>query len=159
MRMGVVLVWACLATIVLIGAGIFGTLVVSGRVSFVASPTPSTTPVVEVTPVIDTSYSVLVLNATGEAGLATEAKDTLLARGWSDANVTAGNASSSDFPTTTVYYAVPAAEAAARGLADLLGASETALDPDYPLPGTPATQLTVVLGLDRVNGGSPSPTP
>jgi hypothetical protein len=99
--------------------------------------------------VVDTSYSVLVLNGTPQDGLATQLKDELVGQGWTESNVIASNAGDREFATTTVYYAAPEAEAAARGLADLIGAADVILDAEYPLPGTAATQLTVVIGLDR----------
>jgi hypothetical protein len=156
MRAGVVLLWAIAATIVLIALGIFGSLIASGRVSLFPTASPAAEPTVSVAPVVDTSYTVLVLNATDEQGLATQTKDTLLAQGWAEQDVTAGSAGGT-FETTTVYYATDEAYAAALGLADLVGATEVQYDPDYPLPGTPETQLTVVLGTGQL--ASPTPAP
>lgn len=156
MRAGVVLLWAIVATIVLIGVGIFGSLIASGRVTLFPSPTPTAEPTAEIVPVVDTSYTVLVLNATDEQGLATQMKDTLLSNGWAEQNVTAGGAGGT-FETTTVYYASEDAYPAALGLAEIVGATEVQFDPDYPLPGTAATQLTVVLGTGQLS--TPAPTP
>jgi hypothetical protein len=144
------LAWALAATVVLVVVGIFASMIWQGKIVLFPTPAPSISIVPTAEPVVDTSYTVLVLNGTPEEGQATLAKDELVANGWPEANVLAGNAGNRAFPVTTVYYAAPEAEGPARGLADLIGATEIALDPDYPLPGTPATQLTVVLGLDRI---------
>lgn len=160
MRGWVVLLWAALATVVLIGIGIFGTLLASGRIELAPTPTPTVEPVPEVTPVVDVNYDVLILNATPEQGLATQLKDVVVTAGWSDDKVTAGEAGSQDFPTTTVFYVDAADEAAAAGLAEVIGGAATEQSDAY-LPSTPdARQLTVVIGLDRTAAGSsPTPTP
>ncbi|HEX5728022.1 MAG TPA: LytR family transcriptional regulator, partial [Microbacterium sp.] len=75
MRGWVVFLWAALATIVLVALGIFGTLLVTGRVALFPTPEPTVAPLPIVTPVVDTTYEVLVLNATPEPGLATQMKD------------------------------------------------------------------------------------
>lgn len=157
MRGWVVFLWALVATLVLVTLGIFGTLIASGRIVLAPEPTPSATPVPTITPVVDTSYTVVVLNATPQSGLANQTKDTIVSAGWAPETVTAGEAGTDNFPTTTVYYVTAEAEPAALGLAQVLGGAATVLDPDYPLPGTAATQLTVVLGLDQI--ATPTPTP
>ncbi len=167
MRGGVVFLWALAATIVLIALGIFGTLIVSGKVTLFPTPTPSATPTPVVTPVIDTTYTVLVLNATPETGLATQFRDKIVAAGWPADNVSASGAGSTDFPTTTVYYALPSDQAAALGLAQVVGGAAVAQSNAYQAtddPGTPddesqAKQLTVVIGVDSTTSGSPAPTP
>jgi hypothetical protein len=150
--------WALAATIVLFGVGIFANLIWQGKIVLFPEPAPSISVIPTAPAVVDTSYTVLVLNGTPEEGQATLVKDELVANGWAEGNVLAGNAGDRAFPATTVYYAAPEAEGAARGLAGVIGATEVVLDPEYPLPGTPATQLTVVLGLDRV-AGETSPPP
>lgn len=140
----------------LVAIGIVSTLALSGRPSPQAPPVATGTPTPTVTPVLDTSYSVLVLNATSTAGLATSMKDRLVHAGWQSQLVTAGDASSS-YPTTTVYYARAGDQAAAEGLARLVGARHLAVSDRYLPSGDPgAKQLTVVLGTDLV--ASPSPT-
>ncbi|NYE19572.1 LytR C-terminal domain-containing protein [Microbacterium immunditiarum] len=164
MRGWVVLLWALLATAVLMTVGIFGTLVAQGRIVLAPEPEPTVEPTPVVTPVVDTSFSVLVLNATPESGLATRTKDEIVAAGWAADAVTAGEAGADDFPETTVYYAFPADEAAAAGLADVIGGARVAMDATYQPPDDPNTpddesqtkQLVVVLGLDRV---APPETP
>lgn len=160
MRGWVVLLWAALATVVLIAIGIFGTLLASGRIELAPTPTPTAAPTPEVTPVIDNSYDVMILNATPEQGLATQLKDVVVTAGWSDDTVTAGEAGSQDFPTTTVFYVDPADEAAAAGLAGVIGGATIEQSEAYP-PSSPDTpQLTIVIGLDRTAAGqSPAPTP
>ena len=143
-------VWALAATAVLVVVGIFGSMIWQGKIVLFPTPAPTVAVIPTAEPVVDTSYTVLVLNGTPEEGQATLAKDELVANGWPEGNVLAGNAGERAFPLTTVYYAAPEAEGAARGLAGVIGATEVVLDPEYPLPGTPVTQLTVVLGLDRI---------
>lgn len=161
MRGWIVFLWAAVATMVLVAVGIFGTLVASGKVTLFPTPVPTATPIATVTPVIDTSYTVLVLNATPEEGLATTVKDQIVTAGWSADAVLASQAGSQDFPTTTVYYPFPEDEGAARGLADAIGGAEVAQSDAYQVvddPDTPADesrQLAVVVGLDRV----PTPEP
>lgn len=156
MRAWVVFLWAALATIVLVAVGIFGSLILSGRVVLFPTPTPTMTPAPVVTPVIDTTIPVLVLNATPETGLATQLKDVITAAGWAIDSVNASDAGSQDFEETTVYYAFPEDEAAALGLAQVIGGAQVAQTDVYQNPENPeAKQLTVVIGLDRTAAGVP----
>lgn len=160
MRGWVVLLWAALATVVLIAVGIFGTLIASGRIQFAPEPTPTVTPVPQVTPIIDTSYQVQILNATPEDGLATQLKDVIVAAGWPDESVLASGAGSQDFPVTTVFYVGADDEAAAAGLAEVIGGAAIEQSEAYAPVDPAVKQLTVVIGLDRTAGGaSPAPTP
>ncbi|WP_345799841.1 LytR C-terminal domain-containing protein [Microbacterium sp. AZCO] len=170
MRGWVVFLWAVLATIVLVAVGIFGTLIASGRIVLFPTPSPTPTPVATIAPVVDTSYAVLVLNATPEDGLATQTRDQIIAAGWPADSVTAGGSGATDFAETTVYYAFPEDEAAARGLAEqVLGGAKVAQSDVYQPQDDPNTadvdesakkQLVVVLGLDRTaNPPSATPTP
>jgi LytR cell envelope-related transcriptional attenuator len=159
MRAGVVLFWALLATVVLVTVGIFGTLLTTGRIVLFPTPEPTVTPLPVVTPVVDTTYAVLVLNATPEEGLATQMKDVVVAAGWAEDTVSAGEAGSTDFPETTIYYYLPADEAAAAGLAQTIGGAKLAQSDVYqPVDDPEAKQLTIVIGLDRT-ANPPSPTP
>jgi hypothetical protein len=160
------LLWCLGAVIVLTLAGVFISMIGSGRVVLFPPPTPTPTPEAIVVPVIDTSYSVLVLNATGERGSATAVKDLLVAAGWPPESVLPSQAGS-DFPTTTVYYPLPEDEAAALGVVDVIGGGSIEQSTAYlPVddPGTTEVdesavkQLTVVLGRDRVPGSAPAPS-
>lgn len=161
MRGWVVLLWAVLATIVLIALGIFGTLLASGRIELFPTPEPTVEPLPVVTPVVDTSYGVLILNATPEQGLATQLKDVVVAAGWAEETVSASEASANDFAETTVYYVGAEDEAAALGLADVIGGAHVEQSDVYQPVGDPeAKQLAIVIGLDRTSTPpSASPTP
>lgn len=156
MRRGIVLLWSALATIALITIGIFGTLVASGRVELFPAPIPTATPTPVVTPVIDTSYSVLILNATPQSGLATQLKDVVVQAGWAADTVSAGEAGSDDFAVTTIYYLSAQDEAAAAGLAEVIGGAEIEQSEVYQPADVARKQLTIVIGVDRTV--DPSPT-
>lgn len=166
LRGGAVLLWASLATVALIGLGIFGTLLATGRISIAPSPTATVTVAPTAEAVLDTSYTVLVLNATPQAGLAGAMRDEIIAAGWSGDDVTAGEAGSEDFETTTIYYALPEDEGAARGLAEVLGGVPVELSQAYQPVDDEATdadesvlkQLVVVIGLDRVEAADDAST-
>ena len=160
MRGWVVLLWAALATIILIAIGIFGTLLASGRIEIFPTPSPTAAPTAAVTPVVDTSYQVVILNATPEQGLATQMKDVVVAAGWPDGSVLPSDASSDDFAQTTVYYVGAEDQAAAAGLAGVIGGARIEQSEVYQ-PASPDTkQLTIVIGLDRTAAGqTPTPTP
>ena len=159
LRGGAIFLWAAAATLVLIAAGVFGTLVASGRIDLSPpAPTSTATPEPEVTPVVDTTFDVLVLNATPVQGLAIRLTDDIIAAGWDSSQVLAGEASSHDFRTTTVYYPNPEDEAAAAGLAGVIGGAQIEESADY-LQSPDQRQLTIVIGLDRVATPSPTPTP
>ncbi|WP_159501322.1 LytR C-terminal domain-containing protein [Microbacterium sp. 18062] len=168
MRAGATVLWALVATILLVGIGIFGSLIASGRVTLFPAASPSATVGPEVEPEVDTSFSVNVLNATGEQGLATTLKDQIVAAGWNADTVFASQASVTDFPQTTVYYAFPADEAAAKGIAQVIGGAEVAQSDVYQPQDDPETGdvdesqaklLTVVIGLDRTEAGADSSSP
>lgn len=160
----VVFLWAALATVVLIIVGIFGVLVASGRISLGSEPAPTPT-VEETTPaVIDTSYSVVVLNGTADEGLAGNLRDRIVELGWPGDAVQTGDSDTTDFETTTVYYRGPEDQQAAQGLADAIGGAQIAEDdflqptddPNTPDDESAEKRLVVVIGLDRAAG---QPTP
>ncbi|MEV8266990.1 LytR C-terminal domain-containing protein [Microbacterium sp. NPDC076911] len=160
MRGWVVLLWAALATIVLITVGIFGTLIASGRIELGApEPTATVEPTPEVEAVVDTSFDVVILNATPESGLATQLKDVVVAAGWADEMVTASEAGSQDFAETTVYYLNDEDEAAALGLANVIGGAAVAQTDVYQPATADEQQLTVVIGADRTSSDTATPTP
>nr|WP_184752912.1 LytR C-terminal domain-containing protein [Microbacterium thalassium] len=152
--------WAAAATVVLTIVGVFATMVVSGRIELAPEPEPTitATPVPTVEPAVDTAYQVLILNATPKEGLATQTKDVVLGAGWSSSDVTAGEAGSQDFAETTVYYLDAEDEAAALGLAEVVGGARVEQSDVYQAAVEGSSQLTVVLGLDRIEQ-SPSATP
>ncbi len=148
--------WALAATIALVALGVFGLFLlndrlnfdVSGRQAGTATPTtpaetPTAIPIVE--PTVDPSLSVTVLNGTPGAGVAMAVGDTLTAAGWTVGS--RSNANTEDVPTTIVYYADPALEGAARGVASSLPGSGILLSSDFADSGA---ALTVVVGNDYV---------
>ena len=160
LRGGAVLLWSALATLVLVGVGIFGTMVATGRVTLFPPPEPSVSVVPTAEPTLDVSYKVTILNATPESGLAGSLANTLVAAGWNADDVNAGEAGSQDFARTTVFYTAPADEGAARGLAQAIGGADVAISDAYAgLWGDDSPQLVVVIGLDRTTQPLPGSTP
>lgn len=148
----VVLLWAALATVLLTVAGILAFLVLSQRVDIVPGIDPMPEP--SVSPVVDTSYTVLVLNGTGTQGVAEDVASELVQAGWSDDLVLPSESSVTDFPQTTVYYASPEEEAIAHGIAEAIGGARVQQSTRYQDPPDPALkEITVVAGLDRVSAG------
>ncbi|MFI8631370.1 LytR C-terminal domain-containing protein [Microbacterium sp. NPDC077663] len=156
LRVGVIVLWSVVATVAIVAAGVLSTMFATGRLDFAPRPESTSTSQV-VAPQIDTSYQVLVLNATPDAALGEAVRSDVIAAGWAEADVEESNASSDDFPTTTVYYGTAADEAAARGLADAIGGAEVSLDDTYQVVappetasagGEPRSQLVVVVGVD-----------
>ncbi|WP_367187413.1 LytR C-terminal domain-containing protein [Microbacterium sp.] len=154
----VVLLWSFVAALVLIIVGIFGSLVVMGRVSLFPEAVPSAAPTPEETGIVDPTISVMVLNGTPDEGLDTQMRDTLINNGWAADNVFAGDSSSQDFATTTVFYVEEADELAAVGLADVLGGAAVQQS-DYYSGQTEdgQKQFTVVIGLDRSTSAPETP--
>lgn len=160
--------WAAIATVVLVAVGTFATLVASGRIVLTPpAPVETVSPTEEVTYPVDTSYSVLVLNATPQAGLAADVSNLVIAAGWAPDTVDIGDAAQTDFETTTVFYPFADAENAARGLAAAIGGAAVSLSDVYQPLDDPDTadvdegqfrQLVIVVGLDRaapVDGEDP----
>lgn len=163
MRGWVTLLWALAATVLIVAVGIFATLVVSGRIQLFPEPTPEPAPVETIDPVIDTTFTVLVLNGTPQHDLATLVGDKVQAAGWAPELVLTGAAGSRDVETTTVYFAAPGDQAAALGLAEVIGGAEVVQNDFYQPGGDPdALQLTVVLGADYLaptSSGTPADAP
>lgn len=146
----VVLLWSFVAALVLIIGGIFGSLVFMGRITLFPEAVPTATPTPVETGVVDTSYSVVILNATPDEGLDTQMRDTLINSGWAADVVFASDSTSQDFSTTTVYYIDDADELAAIGLANLIGGADVEQSDFYADQNTTdQKQLTIVIGLDR----------
>ena len=78
----------------------------------------------------------------------------------------ASTAGVTDLSKTTVYYALPSDEAAARGLTDVIGGAKVGQADIYQLTDDPHTpddesqskQLTVVIGLDHTTSRSSTAT-
>lgn len=151
----VVLLWSFVAALVLVIAGIFGSLIVMGRITPFPEAMPSLTPIPEETGVVDTSYSVMILNATADEGLDEQMREVLITNGWPGETVFASDSTSEDFTTTTVYYVAEDDELAAIGLAGLIGGADVQQS-DFYLGETEEgqKQLTVVIGLDRMSGAA-----
>jgi hypothetical protein len=167
-RGGLVLLWAAIATIVLVALGVFGSMLATGRITLFPTPEPTVSVAPTADAVVDTSFTVTVLNATPQRGLAAAVRDEVIAAGWSADSVIDGDAGSEDFATTTVYYATAADEGAARGLAQAIGGADVQLNAAYQPVDDPNTtdvdesainQLVIVIGLDRTDAGAPSATP
>jgi hypothetical protein len=145
--------WALAATALLIGIGAVGLTVLNNRLNFtipgIQAIAPSETPVEEAVPTAepttDPSASVTVLNGTTGTGVARSVGELLTGAGWTVA--TTSNADTEDVVTTTVYYADPAQEGVARGVAALLPGSEVALADTFANSGA---TVTVVVGADYV---------
>lgn len=142
--------WAALATIVLIGAGVFGLSVINGSISFHGSPatdsaskapsaTPTPTPTI--VPTIDPALTVNVLNGTTTPDLAATAGTKLTAAGIKVGAL--ANADKTDLTQTVVYYSDPKNAGAALGVAQALPGATTAETQDYANTGA---DITVVLG-------------
>ncbi|MFG6504391.1 LytR C-terminal domain-containing protein [Microbacterium sp. P05] len=166
MRGGAIFLWAVAAVVLLTVAGIFATLLISGRISLTPEAEPTAAPAPVVVPVLDTTSTVIVLNASGQPGLATAVKDTLVSAGWPAESVFPGDASSG-FDTTTVYYSLPEDEAAAAGVAEAIGGADVQQssvydaypvedDPDTDTNETDALRFVVVVGADRATGETPT---
>ena len=146
----VVLLWSFVAALVLIVVGIFVALVLMGRINLFPAAEPTIAPTPEVTGVVDTTYSVLVLNATDEEDLGVQLRDTLINNGWPAESVSYGPAGEQDFADTTIYYVSEADELPALGLADVIGGAEIAQSDFYADPSNPEQkQLVIVIGADR----------
>lgn len=155
----VVLLWSFVAALVLIIAGIFGSLVVMGRISLFPEAAPTSAPTPVETGIVDPSISVMILNGTPDEGLDTRMRDTLINNGWAADDVFAGDSSSQDFAATTVFFVDEADELAAIGLANLLGGAAVQQS-DYYSGQTEdgEKQFTVVIGLDRSTSAPETPT-
>ncbi|GAA4486656.1 LytR C-terminal domain-containing protein [Microbacterium panaciterrae] len=153
-----VLLWAAVATVVLIAVGIFAAMVAMDKISFGSAPAPSISPTATPTkPALDTSYAVFVLNGTTATGFATATRDTIVNAGFPGTAVAAADADKQDIAVTTVYYQTPADKAGAEALAALIGATNTAQSDVYANDVVQGQkQLTVVLGLDLAKN---APTP
>lgn len=158
--------WALGVTLLLIAAGVVGLFVLNERLDFAlpggasGTPTPSAAPTdvpppasetptpppaapPAVEPTVDPELGVTVLNGTTGIGVAAGVADVLTDAGWTISGT--GDAASEDIPETVIYYADPALEGAARGVAASIAGSEILLSSDFADSGS---DLTVVIGSD-----------
>lgn len=150
LRAAAPVLWSLAATVTLVAIGIVGVETFSARFSGTASteaaPTAPTEeqPVAEVPAqaVFSADESITVLNGSTADGLATSVADRLRDGGWTVG--TAASAIQDDVGTTTVYYADPLDEGAARGVARALGV-DGGVERSDAFPGS---SLTVVIGND-----------
>jgi len=142
--------WAALATVILVGAGVFGLSLINGAISFTgktptgsatSTPTPTATPTPTVVPTVDPSLTVNVLNGTATAGLGAKVSDVLTAAGWKVGAV--ANADMNTLTDTIVYYADATKEGAALGIAQSLPGARIQNTQDFADSGA---DLTVVIG-------------
>jgi len=155
MRRSRVLLWASIATVVLVAGGIFATLWAGGRFGPGRATSVAPTAVATAEPVVDTSYLVLVLNATPQEGLGSSVSADIIAAGWTDEDVTVGDAGSHDFERTTVFFAREDDEGPARGLAQAIGGADVEMSEAYQDASDESLrQLVVVIGRDRVTEDS-----
>ncbi|MFT4259206.1 LytR C-terminal domain-containing protein [Microbacterium sp.] len=153
----IVLLWSFVAALVLIIGGIFGSLVVMGRIDLFPQAVASAAPTPEETGVIDTSYSVMILNATADGSLDTQMRDIVVNNGWPADIVFASDSTSQDFETTTVFYVEDDDELAAIGLAGLIGGAAVEQSDFYVEQNTTdQKQLTVVIGIDHAGSDEPA---
>lgn len=149
--------WALAATVLLIAIGVGGLFFLNNRLTpdtsglapdaaaptATATPTPTPTPTVQ--PTVDPNLTVTVLNGTLTMGLAGSAGDALGADGWTVGAL--GDAATTDVAETIVYFADPALEGAALGVAESLPGADILLSDDFAESGG---DLTVVVGNDYV---------
>ena len=146
----VALLSAAVAVAVLVVVGTFAAFLATGRITLFPESSQSVAPEPEDTGVVDTSYSVLILNGTPDEGLEARMRDSIINAGWSGSDVFAGTSGNTDFELTTIYYVSDADEAAARGLASVIGGADLVQDDYYADPDDPDDRpLTIVIGLDR----------
>ncbi|MFD5226657.1 LytR C-terminal domain-containing protein [Microbacterium sp. NPDC058342] len=154
----IALLWSAAVAVVLIAVGIFVALVLMGRIELfpAAGPEPQQSP--SVLAEIDTSYRVLILNATSTEGLVDSARQKLLAEGWAGDAVFGSDGSTSEFDETTVFYVEKGDEAAALGLAEVLGGAQVEQSDHYAsLNDSTLPQMTVVIGLDYPGASTATP--
>ncbi|MDN4597556.1 LytR C-terminal domain-containing protein [Leifsonia virtsii] len=144
--------WAALATVLLVGAGIFGLSLVNGSIDFhgpsgtgsrTASTTPTATPTPTIVPTVNPSLNVNVLNGTAKEGLAASVGEKLKAAGWKVGAL--ANADKTDLAATIVYYGDPANQAAALGVAQSLPGATIQQSTAFSDTGA---DITVVIGAN-----------
>ena len=148
--------WAVAAVIILTGSGILGIAAIKNNINFdFLSGSPSASPTLKPSPTAEPTLApdvpLTILNGTATVGLATQVGDALVAAGWKGASEGVGsraNASATDVAKTTIYYADPSLEGAARGLVLALRVGEVRLSTDFP-----GSKITVVIDADYKPAG------
>lgn len=147
--MGVVLLWALVGLVVLFSAGVVGTLALTDGLPWQQSQSAQPGPEPEAEGKLDTTYTVLVLNASGDDSRTQPVTDKIVAAGWPADLVLPVAASEQDFTETTVFYAEDADAPAALALAEVLGVQTVVRDTTYAeTQGDGKAPLTVVIGVD-----------
>lgn len=152
------LLWAAAAVLVLIVIGIFVSMVLMGRINLFGASETTAPESPGALAQIDTSYHVLIVNASNQTEVVEEVRQKLIGEGWEANAVFGSDESTSVFDETTVFYVDEDDEAAALGVAEVLGGAKAERSDHYATPndsGPP--QLTVVVGMDGVGTGSPAP--
>ena len=146
--------WASVAAVVLFVAGVFGALVVMGKITFGDDKPDTTVTQAPIEARIDTSYSILILNATPDAAKTTEVTQILLAAGWTQEQIFSIESDEKDFEHTTIYYPLPGDQSPALGVAGLLSDALVEESDAYQMgDSADAAQLTIVIGADFAPAG------
>lgn len=149
LKMGVVLLWALVGLVVLFSAGVVGTLALTDGLPWQQNQEAQPGPEPEVEAKLDTTYTVLVLNASGDDSRTQPVADKIVAAGWPADLVLPSVASEQDFTETTVFYVEDADAPAALALAEVLGVTNIVKDATYAqTQGDEKAPLTVVIGVD-----------
>ncbi|WP_431218567.1 LytR C-terminal domain-containing protein [Leifsonia xyli] len=145
--------WAALATVLLVGIGIFALSLVNGSISFhgptssatrsTGSPTPTASPTPTIVPTVNPALKVNVLNGTSTEGLAGTVGQKLTAAGWTVGAL--ANADKTDLAQTIIYYSDPANQAAALGVAQSLPGATIQQSTAFSDTGA---DITVVVGAN-----------
>lgn len=140
------LLWAVIATVLLIALGLTVLSLITNREEEPPAPTPSVSTAPTASPKLDPNVPLTILNGTPVPELANQVGDKLVKEGWKGAVEGVGSrlsASSRDVKKTVVFYSDPANESAARALIASLGTGQVRLSNDYP-----ASPITILLGAD-----------
>lgn len=133
-----------IATVVLVTAGILWANSIGGGSNDPVAQGPAQPQEQRVTPELDPTASVAVLNGTPTPNLAAGVDQVITSNGWG-VIAFSDDAVSRDVQISAVFYAVPEDEAAAAGLAAQLGGVSTYQSDGY---GEYGVRLVVLLGAD-----------
>ncbi len=146
--------WASVAAVVLFAGGVFGSLVVMGKITFGEDKPDTTITQAPVEPRIDTSYSILILNATPEEAKTAEVTQLLVTAGWTQEQIFSIDSDDKDFEHTTVYYPLPGDQSPALGVAGLMNEALIEQSDVYQMGDVAeSAQLTIVIGADFAPAG------